>query len=98
MKRAIEVRMTDLGYPAGREDALASYETHAVILAAIETLTGASLLDGETSPAYRLWEEDPESAVAAYIGAHYTAEEGDVLPWGAERLTWDGDSCAWLGV
>lgn len=92
--RAAAITMMDLGYPAGTEDALASYETSPAILAAIETLTGTSILD-RTSPAYALWQDDPDRQVAAYLAAHYTAEDDDTLRWGVGGLWYDAETHTW---
>ena len=95
LARATDLRMTDCGYPAGTEDALTSYETSAAILVAIEAITGASLLDGEDSPAYQLWQDDPDDLVPRYLAAHYTAEDGDTLHWSVGRLVYDAETGTW---
>jgi hypothetical protein len=91
--RAINIRFVDLGYPAGTEDALSSFETSPAILDACLQLGGDDILD-HSSAAYALWQDDPDQQVTAYLLAHYSAEDGDVLRWGAGSLY--SDSGEWI--
>ena len=78
------------------DDAHASLETSGAILAAIEELTGACVLD-RANAAYEEWQEGTRLAeILDWIEHHFPCtEHGDAIFWGGTRLVYDKNEEEW---